>query len=97
MTVIYHPSIPLLLGPVAVVSFLEVALGFPLLGDRVWRHRTMESVLWTWWPGGRAHGQVWVQIVALASLLCGFGLKTWPVLALVSHSGEWDVSPALAG
>ena len=57
----------------------------------------MESVLWTWWPGGRAHGQVWVQIVALASLLCGFGLKTWPVLALVSHSGEWDVSPALAG
>lgn len=57
----------------------------------------MESALWTWWPGGRAQGQVWVQIVALASLLYGFGLKTWPVLASVSHSGEWDVSPALAG
>lgn len=32
MTVIYHPPIPLLLGPVAVASFLEVALRFSFVG-----------------------------------------------------------------
>ena len=32
MTVIYHPSIPLLLGPVAVVNFLEVDLWFSFVG-----------------------------------------------------------------
>ena len=32
MTVIYHPLIPLLLWPVAVASFLEVALWFSFVG-----------------------------------------------------------------
>lgn len=32
MTVIYHPLIPLLLWPVAVASFLEVALWFSFFG-----------------------------------------------------------------
>ena len=32
MTVIYHPPIPLLLGPVAAASFLEVALRFSFVG-----------------------------------------------------------------
>lgn len=60
-------------------------------------HTAAESGPWAWRPGRRADGQVWVQILALVSLLHGFGLRTQPVSASVSHSGKWNVSTGLAG